>query len=140
MQTPQGGIHDICTSRAKLRAFLFDQVKPAKERLLVERDAGEIQFDIVQSKHDKTRKPGRGNGGAGGRGGAQPHQQGGQAQQPGGQHISRQDRCSSKVVVANHKEAEVSSQGPRNSSREEMAEAEVEEDDEDGAGETRLLC
>jgi hypothetical protein len=83
MQTTRGGLHDICTSRAKLRAFLFDQIRPAKERLLLERDAGEIQFDIVQSRYDRKGKRGRGTEGNGGRG-AQSSQQGGQAQQQGG--------------------------------------------------------
>jgi hypothetical protein len=84
MQTTRGGLHDICTSRAKLRAFLFDQIRPAKERLLLERDAGEIQFDIVQSRYDRKGKRGKGTEGNGGRG-AQGSQQGGQAQQQGGQ-------------------------------------------------------
>jgi hypothetical protein len=91
IQDASGGIHPDCRTRSSLNRFLKEQVKPAKEILIREKDAGLIQFEIApargkQKEKERRQQAAQGQQQQGGRG--QQHdgqpQHGGQGQQQGG--------------------------------------------------------
>jgi hypothetical protein len=91
IQDASGGIHPDCRTRSSLNKFLKEQVKPAKEALIREKEAGLIQFEIAPARgkpkeKERRQQAAQGQQQQGGRGqqhGGQP-QHGGQGQQQGG--------------------------------------------------------